>query len=985
MKTKRTRTTGRNITTIALSATLATAGLGLASAGIAWAEEPAQDPAAAVSETADPAATSEPTETPAESASQTPAESTSETTQPTQTSETPAPAETSTTITPITDVQVVTIELTNDVTTATTLYDQINAVRAEQGLPALTRSVALEDAAWQRAAESVVLAADVRPDGTAVSAVSPSAGITGETLLAGDATAAGSAQAATTAWLADADASADLLSSAHASVGVGLVRDAAGTYHWAVVYGDTADAQAEGTARADGTWTYDLTVPTANLTAAGTTTLQAQVDAGATLQLAPGVRLSGELSPTEAPGLAFDNTQPLALNPTTVTWQTADAAIATVDANGTVTGVANGITQVSAVSAQSQVGTTTWDVTVGDGVPAQTEPAQEEAPAEEPPTDPAQEEPVVDPTLDAEGEQTGDSGDETSTLTDPELADPAGETPADSTAADGSSSEADSSSDSSASDSSVTDESAGSDASQPGDADGSSDSDDASDSSEEADARIDLASCNVLGITDAVANADGSPVTPAFSVSAPDGATTLISVSADGTVTGSLVKDVDYTYAFSNNTAAGEATLTITALPDSTQVTGEITKTFNIAPLTTDLASAGFAIGAIGDQTYTGEPIEIVPSVMSADGATTLVEGTDYTVSYAASDGTALEGAPTNPGTYMVVVTGTGSYAGQLTANFNVIEPAPTDLTSAGFAIAPIADLTQPEEGTAVKPEVSVSDGTTTLVEGTDYTVSYAASDGTALEGAPTNPGTYVLTVSGIGDYAGTLTANFNVLAPEKTETPAQPTDIRSATISAIEDQTFTGQAITPQVSVSHNGTALTQGTDYTVSYENNVNAGTARVVITGIGAYTGTTDTTFVIKTIEMTQVEIVMPNQYYTGKALSPKPISVTAQSGYTLTEGVDYQIIGYANNTKVGKAGVTLRGLGNFTGTVVAAFEIVERPADNQQATQQDAGKTTTLPKTGDATSPVPIVVASVAGVALVGAGIGLAVSRRRRDDA
>ena len=45
---------------------------------------------------------------------------------------------------------------------------------------------------------------------------------------------------------------------------------------------------------------------------------------------------------------------------------------------------------------------------------------------------------MVDPTLDAEREQTGDSGDETSTLTDPELADPAGETPADSTAADGS-------------------------------------------------------------------------------------------------------------------------------------------------------------------------------------------------------------------------------------------------------------------------------------------------------------------------------------------------------------------------------------------------------------------------------------------------------------------------------------------------------------------------------------------------------------------
>ena len=62
-------------------------------------------------------------------------------------------------------------------------------------------------------------------------------------------------------------------------------------------------------------------------------------------------------------------------------------------------------------------------------------------------------------------------------------------------------------------------------------------------------------------------------------------------------------------------------------------------------------------------------------------------------------------------------------------------------------------------------------------------------------------------------------------------------------TVAAIPAQTHTGLAITPTLTVTNSASAtLTLGTDYTVQYYNNVNAGTAYVVVTGIGAYAGLT-----------------------------------------------------------------------------------------------------------------------------------------------
>ncbi|MDD6003589.1 MAG: leucine-rich repeat protein, partial [Bacteroidales bacterium] len=52
---------------------------------------------------------------------------------------------------------------------------------------------------------------------------------------------------------------------------------------------------------------------------------------------------------------------------------------------------------------------------------------------------------------------------------------------------------------------------------------------------------------------------------------------------------------------------------------------------------------------------------------------------------------------------------------------------------------------------------------------------------------------------------------------------------------SKISDVTYTGKAFTPEIEVKYGDKTLTPGTDYTITYTNNINAGTAKATITGI------------------------------------------------------------------------------------------------------------------------------------------------------
>lgn len=141
--------------------------------------------------------------------------------------------------------------------------------------------------------------------------------------------------------------------------------------------------------------------------------------------------------------------------------------------------------------------------------------------------------------------------------------------------------------------------------------------------------------------------------------------------------------------------------------------------------------------------------------------------------------------------------------------------------------IAAIPDQTF--TGSAIEPEIIVTDGENTLTIGTDYTVSYSDN---------TNVGTAKATITGIGNYSGTVEKTFSINAKALT----------AANVSDIAVQTYTGSAITPEITVTDGENTLTLGTDYTVSYSDNINAGTATAKITGKGNYSGTVEKTFTI-----------------------------------------------------------------------------------------------------------------------------------------
>lgn len=134
---------------------------------------------------------------------------------------------------------------------------------------------------------------------------------------------------------------------------------------------------------------------------------------------------------------------------------------------------------------------------------------------------------------------------------------------------------------------------------------------------------------------------------------------------------------------------------------------------------------------------------------------------------------------------------------------------------------------------------------------------------------------------------------------------------------------TYTGAAIRPAVKVVSRGRTLDAGTDYTVSYSNNTNAGTAKVVVKGQGRYKGSKTLTFAINKQAISKASVtITKSAVYTGKAITP---AVKVTSGKrTLTAGKDYRVA-YSSNKDFGKAKVVIMGIGNYSGTQTKYFDI------------------------------------------------------------
>ena len=169
-----------------------------------------------------------------------------------------------------------------------------------------------------------------------------------------------------------------------------------------------------------------------------------------------------------------------------------------------------------------------------------------------------------------------------------------------------------------------------------------------------------------------------------------------------------------------------------------------------------------------------------------------------------------------------------------------------------------------------------------------------------------------------------------------------------------------TGKPIMPVVTVTAevNGKTvkLKKNRDYIVFYDNNTDVGTATITVEGTGAYEGTLTKTFSITKGSLGSVTLAKKKMPYNGTAQEP---AVTVKAGsVVLAVGRDYTVT-YKNNTKAGTATVTVKGKGNFKGTLTKKFTIT--PVKILKVTLSK----TTLDYTGKARKPIPTVTTKING--------------------
>ncbi len=442
----------------------------------------------------------------------------------------------------------------------------------------------------------------------------------------------------------------------------------------------------------------------------------------------------------------------------------------------------------------------------------------------------------------------------------------------------------------------------------------------------------------------------GSAQTPPMQV------TTLI----DG-LTHKLTEGVDFTATYDNNiNASSEALITVTGMGNySSLATGSQTFVILPRPLSTNM------VAPIDGVTYTGTAISPMPALTYNNMS--LTEGSDFSVEYA-NNINAFD-------TPVVTISGKGNYSGTISTSFDILQANLADASVAsvadqyyalGASITPtpaltyldivvsqatnydisyenninigvasilftaketgnfygtnattfnivplefLADATLEYEsitydGTEKTPVVTVTRNGITLVQNTDFTVAY--SDNIEV-------GTATVTISPIGNFVGADVTKTFTITPMAFEALAE---LEYYTIQ------YDGTEKTPSVTASVNGTVVEENVDFTVSYSNNIEIGTATVTLTGMGNYSGTIEKTFTITTADLNaSLELEYYTIEYNFTSLIP---AVTVIRNGSVLDTYEYNVT-YTNNDAIGTATVTVTGTNHYSGSVDATFEI------------------------------------------------------------
>ncbi|MGO5294509.1 Ig-like domain-containing protein [Collinsella sp. LCP21S3_A3] len=205
-----------------------------------------------------------------------------------------------------------------------------------------------------------------------------------------------------------------------------------------------------------------------------------------------------------------------------------------------------------------------------------------------------------------------------------------------------------------------------------------------------------------------------------------------------------LTEGTDYTVSYDTDDFTNAKTIKVT-IAGAGNYTGTVTKKYKItpAPLTVNAKS--------GSKVYDGTPLiagGTIEGLVDGETATAQTEGSQTEVGSSDNKVAGIEWGTADEGNYRVVTKNDGT----LTVIAKSIVPDPGDENNK-MTVGTLGDLVYNGKGQEQKPEVR--DGEKALAEGTDYTVSFSEDT--------KNVGTVTVTVTGKGNYAGTVERTYRI------------------------------------------------------------------------------------------------------------------------------------------------------------------------------------------------------------------------------
>ncbi|WP_081795552.1 GH25 family lysozyme [Butyrivibrio sp. MC2021] len=293
-----------------------------------------------------------------------------------------------------------------------------------------------------------------------------------------------------------------------------------------------------------------------------------------------------------------------------------------------------------------------------------------------------------------------------------------------------------------------------------------------------------------------------------------------------------------------------------------------------------------------------------------------------------------------------VVFTGIGAFGGTSKKSFTINKVSLGSGTVKSPEITVGLEKIQYYSMGGVKPQVSLEynkdDVSYKLVKGKDYSLKYA--NNTAVTGAGSKAS---VTITGKGSFKGSIKEEFEI-KPENLgilkvtasdvvykykknicKTTVTITDLQGKKLAVGTDFSKKIQYTYAQA-VEVNGEIRNEG-DFVLSTDIVPPGTRIKATVIGIGNFQGEGSAIFRFVGTSIAGAKVKIADQYYTGRPVyldKDDIISVTLGKELILPE--NYEIVpgSYVNNINKGTASVTLRGVGDYGGTVTATFKIAPK---------------------------------------------------------